>query len=223
MKPSLRDIVGLLLASRPCAKVSSLVSALYEPEALIAKAVGELEVASDGAVELRGNEVCVRDPVSLAIAGVKSGIPEDELARHLDWRDFEAFAAKVLNEAGLEVLRNVVSRVPRFEVDVVGVGDSIAVAIDCKRWSYSVSSPSRVAEAARAQVRRARLLAEHGASLGLPRGCRTLVPALLLLREGLPPVLEGSLVIPASALRTLIDVMYEALGDERVAKFRACW
>ena len=176
--------------------------------------VGAVLSSLSGAVSLEGGEVCVGDRVALALRAVELGADPAKVSDALTWRDFEAFAASALEEAGFEVARNVrASGRGGFEVDVVGSRPPLAVAIDCKRWSYRASSPSRIAEAAARHRRRAERLAASWPSLGLPARVRTLVPALLVLREDLPREVAGVAVVPASRLRGFLEEL-EAVAAE---------
>ena len=170
-------------------------------------------LSASGGLEPLGDGACVTSRAELAAFSIRLGADPARLSRLLSWRDFEALAASALEEAGFEVSRNL--RLPGrggMEVDVVGYRGPYAVAVDCKRWSYRVSSPSRVAEAARAQRARAERLASVWGSLGLPP-VRYLVPALLVLREDLPRIVEGVAVVPAVSLKGFIREL-EAVADE---------
>jgi len=171
-----------------------------------------------------GGVVCLRDPVEAAASAARLGASEAVVARGLDWRMFEEYAARALREAGMEAWRGL--RRPGaggFELDVLGLDpvSATGVAIDCKHWSPRLTAPSRLRAAAERHRRRLRLLAESWRELGLPeppgKGRRwLLVPALLVLREAVPRLVDGVYVVPASRLRGFLEEL-PVLADEPAA------
>ena len=63
-----------------------------------------------------------------------------EIAKNLDWRDFEGLAAKILESRDCATMRNLILTNPRMEIDVVGIRLGIAMLIDCKHWKKTTSS-----------------------------------------------------------------------------------
>ncbi len=210
-KGSLTEVAEALLRLGGCPTTEDIVRETGLQPSVVR---GYLDIlsTSDG-LEPLGDGACVTSRAALAAFSIRLGADPARLSRLLSWRDFEALAASALEEAGFGVSRNL--RLPGrggMEVDVVGARGPYGVAIDCKRWSYRVSSPSRVTGAARAQRDRAVRLASIWGSLGLPP-VRYLVPALLVLREDLPRVVENVAVVPAISLRGFIREL-EAVADE---------
>jgi hypothetical protein len=100
-------------------------------------------------VKLVNEEVIVVKPIELAIALSERGVELKRISEHLDWRDFEAFTSRILEESGYSVHRGVKLTTPvRFEIDVIGVDpvSGIGLIVDCKHWS--IASRSRLVEAA---------------------------------------------------------------------------
>ncbi len=208
---SITEVTEALLRLGGCPTTDDLVRETGLQPVAIARHLQDL--APSGGLEPLGDGACVTGKALLAAYSIRLGADPYRVSRLLSWRDFEALAASALEEAGFEVSRNL--RLPGkggMEVDIVGVRGPYGVAVDCKRWSYRVSSLSRVAEAARAQRARAERLASLWGSLGLPRA-RLIVPALLVLREDLPKVVEGVAVVPAISLRGFIQEI-EAVAEE---------
>lgn len=178
------------------------------------EAVLELVMRLGGSVSVSGDEVVVSSRAEAAAELIRLGADPEVVSRRLSWRDFEGFAASALEEAGFRVWRNL--RSPGrggFEVDVVGVRAPYAVAVDCKRWAYRVSSPSRIAEAAAAQRRRSEMLAASWARLGLPGVVRVLVPALLVIRDDLDRFINGVAVVPVLRLRGFLEELESVAED----------
>ena len=174
---------------------------LHAAARLLAPAV-RLEDSSGGS-----GGVCVEDVLELALAAARLGASEQVIARYLDWRMFEAYAARALEEAGYTVYRGL-RRGGRggFEVDVLGIRQPLGVVFECKHWQPRYSSPSRIAGVVERHVERVRRLAAAWPKLGIPPARLRLVPAVLVLREhGLPRLVRGVPVVPVSRLRGFLE------------------
>ena len=83
------------------------------------------------------------DKLKTAVSLLEKGFPLDEISIALDWRDFEGLTAEILTEKNFAVIKNMMLKKPRMEIDVVGIRLGIAILIDCKHWKrYSSSSLS---------------------------------------------------------------------------------
>ena len=61
------------------------------------------------------------DKLLATVYALHKGVLIDEIAKHLDWKDFEGLAAKVLDEQDFATMRNLILTKTRMEIDVVGV------------------------------------------------------------------------------------------------------
>ena len=206
-----------------CAPLAEAAGRLRAHPEAVAEAASTLR-----GVALEGDVVCVSDPVELALHLAAMGARESEIARYLDWRMFEDFAARALEEAGFQVYRGLALHGKGgFQVDVLGVdpASSLAVAVECKHWSPRTSAPSRIAQAAKTHLERVRRLAAAWNRLGLPRprrGRLRILPVLLVLREqGLPRVAAGVPVVPASRLRGFLEELHVIVEDPVIAVVEA--
>ena len=205
--------------------MEEIAERLYtRPQRLRGLLAGLRGVEEDGEGRL-----CLRDPVEAAASAVRMGASETVVARGLDWRMFEEYAARALGEAGMDTWRGLRRPGPGgFELDVLGLDpvSGIGVAVDCKHWSPRNTVPSRLRAAAERHRRRLRLLAEAWAGLGLPepparRRHWLLVPALLVLRENTPRLVEGVYVVPASRLRGFLEELPVLADEPRAARVYA--
>jgi hypothetical protein len=80
------------------------------------------------------------DRLRTTILALQKGIPIDEASKHLDWRDFEGLATKILEMMDFATTRNLILTNPRMEIDVVGVKFGVAILIDCKHWKRHTRS-----------------------------------------------------------------------------------
>lgn len=102
-----------------------------------------------------GEEITVKDPISIAMELLNRGVGLRVVSENLSWQDFELVSSQLLVEFGLEVIHGVKVATPtRFEIDVLGLDSvtGLSLAIDCKHWS--VASPSKLAEAATKHLER---------------------------------------------------------------------
>ncbi|MFM7797261.1 MAG: hypothetical protein ACKO7N_10910 [Candidatus Nitrosotenuis sp.] len=83
------------------------------------------------------------DKLRAAIMALSKGILVDDVAKHLDWKDFEGLAARILDDHNFATIRNLILTNPRMEIDIVGIRLGIAVLIDCKHWKKMSSSALR--------------------------------------------------------------------------------
>lgn len=92
------------------------------------------------------------DKLRATILALNKGIPVDEIAKNLDWRDFEGLAAKILENRDCATMRNLILTNPRMEIDVVGIRLGIAMLIDCKHWKKT--TPSALEDIVQKQIER---------------------------------------------------------------------
>lgn len=92
------------------------------------------------------------DKLRATILALSKGIPVDEIAKNLDWRDFEGLAAKILESRDCATMRNLILTNPRMEIDVVGIRLGIAMLIDCKHWKKT--TPSALEDIVQKQIER---------------------------------------------------------------------
>lgn len=92
------------------------------------------------------------DKLRATILALNKGIPVDEIAKNLDWRDFEGLAAKILESRDCATMRNLILTNPRMEIDVVGIRLGIAMLIDCKHWKKT--TPSALEDIVQKQIER---------------------------------------------------------------------
>lgn len=75
------------------------------------------------------------DRLAAAVLAIQSGCDIERVSTILSWKDFEGLAAQVMSLSGYRTSTNVRFRRPRMEIDVVGVMNGTAVAVDCKHWN----------------------------------------------------------------------------------------
>ncbi|MDA4124623.1 MAG: restriction endonuclease [Thaumarchaeota archaeon] len=138
------------------------------------------------------------DRALVALALCQSGWRPEDVAKHLSWKEFEAFCSKLFRASGYEVTENVVLIRPRVQIDMVARGRSHLLSVDCKHWKRS-HSPSVLMRFARDQLRRSDLLRKRIADPN------PIVSVILSFSEPSGSFAEGVAVVPLGALRSFLD------------------
>ena len=148
-------------------------------------------------------------PVLIALGLMASGVPEEEAARSLTWKDFEGFCAQLLRASGYAVRENVYLSRPRAQIDLIAAGPLFVINLDCKHWKRAPSR-SALEGFALAQLRRSRLLRRN---MDDPR---PIISAILSFSESAGSFVEGVAVVPLRTLRNFLETVesYSGLLEE---------
>ena len=172
-------------------------------------------------IVLEAGGVIVTSRIGLVEEALRQGIPVDRASLYLDWRDFEALAAKYLRAHGYKVYRNLRLPPPRgLEVDVLGLGKRYAVIVDCKHWSPGYSKKWKLRRAAEDHLERVErlrtrlwvLARRYGEEL---RNIRRIVPVIVTLTDPGVRYIGKVLVSPINVFNNLLlelDAVVEELG-----------
>jgi len=151
------------------------------------------------------------DRINIVMLALRLNASIEEVTSVLNWKDFEILTSNILEENGYKVARNVRLKQNRFrlEIDVVGMkyinGKCIALAIDCKHWSYITEAALKLI--VKKQIKRASMLVEYDNSIDIA------LPIILTLRD-IPMLMDGVPIIPISRLRSFL---YEYdINDDRI-------
>ena len=139
-------------------------------------------------------------PVLAALDLIAAGVPEEEAARSLTWRDFEGFCAQLLRANGYSVRGNVYLSRPRAQIDLVATGPLFVISLDCKHWRRA-PSPSALEGFALAQLRRSRLFRR---SLADPK---PIISAVLSFNESEGSFVGGVAIVPLRTLRNFLETV----------------
>jgi Holliday junction resolvase len=132
------------------------------------------------------------------LAAVRLGVPPEEAASDLEWREFEGFCAALFKAKGFDVLENVTTTRPRVQVDLLARSSSITLIVDCKHWrrAMGASSLSRVVAS---QARRADLLRTK------MEGLEPVVVVILSMADEQARYVDGAAVVPVFALADFLE------------------
>lgn len=152
----LRILESLLARRRALiGELSSVLGCSEELVVEIAEKYGDF-------IRLSGEELVVVNPLELALLLTERGVELKRISEYLDWRDFEIFSSRILEEFGYTVARSVKLTTPvKFEIDVFGVdpASGLGLVIDCKHWS--LATRSRLVEAATRHAERVSKLVKY--------------------------------------------------------------
>ncbi|MFN3655014.1 MAG: hypothetical protein ACK4TO_06770 [Candidatus Nitrosotenuis sp.] len=144
------------------------------------------------------------DKLKATILALQKGIQIDHAAEHLDWKDFEGLAAKILESRDFATMRNLILTKPRMEIDVVGVKFGVAVLIDCKHWRRH--NQSTLHDAVKKQIERTR----HYVSK--TKGAMA-APVIVTLYQDKVNFIDKVPIVPIFQLASFIDEFYGNLEE----------
>ena len=158
---------------------------------------------TDAAVSWVGREfggllASSRGNLTRALAAVRLGASPEEVARFLDWKEFELFCAALLRARGFLVEENITMTKPRAQVDLLARSDSVALAVDCKHWSKTMGQGA-LSRVVGAQAKRAKLLRQRMGHV------EPMVVDVLLMSNEPARYEDGGAVVPIYALRDFLD------------------
>ena len=193
------------LLCRALAAVDPSVSSVKEFQALsgmqsksVARSVLQFLAGSGiGEISRNGLAFSAADRMKAAVLCLHHGCDIQRVSDQISWRDFELLASEALKTYGYQTQTNVRFVKPRMEIDVVGVQGSIALAVDCKHWSYTNSSS--ISACARKQAERTRRLFENRSKV------TSAIPLVLTLRAESVKFVERIPVVPVAQLRSFLE------------------
>ena len=147
------------------------------------------------------------DKLQAALLLLESGLPISDIAVVLDWKDFEGLAGKILSSKNFAVIKNMMLKNPRMEIDVVGIRLGIAVLIDCKHWRrYSISSLS---SAVKKQIERTiQYVAKTPGAMA--------VPVIVTLYQDKVDFIDNVPIVPRSRFSSFVDEFYGNIDQMRL-------
>ena len=134
-----------------------------------------------------------------ALPDIQDGIPIDEVANNIHWKDFEGLVAEILVSKDFEVLRNFRMKKPTIEIDVVGKHLDITMLIDCKHWKrMSYSNLKIIVDK---QIKRAEQYIQNKKNM-------TVVPIIVTLYKEETNFVNGTPIVPIFQFSSFIDEFY---------------
>lgn len=165
-----------------------------------------LSLESQDLVRVYDGRVEVSNVIGLAIEGLRSGLTHDSVAGGLNWRDFERYASKILEAHGFIVYRGLRGGFSegRFEIDVFGFKEALALAIDCKHWKRTHFSILR--NHVEKHISRAELLSyairARVVDVGFRKG--KILPVIVTLAEHSRNTINNVPIVPISKFNDFI-------------------
>ena len=144
------------------------------------------------------------DKLKTAIMLIENGLPLDEIAIALNWRDFEGLTAEILESKNFAIIKNLILTKPRMEIDVVGIRLGIAMLIDCKHWKrYSTSALS---DAVKKQVERTKhYISKTPGAIA--------VPVIVTLYQDKIDFIDRVPIVPIFQFSSFVDEFYGNLEE----------
>ena len=144
------------------------------------------------------------DKLKTAIMFIENGLPLDEVAIALNWRDFEGLTAKILEAKNCAIIKNLILTKPRMEIDVIGIRLGVAMLIDCKHWKrYSTSALSM---AVKKQVERTKhYISKTPGAIA--------VPVIVTLYQDKIDFIDRVPIVPIFQFSSFVDEFYGHLEE----------
>ncbi len=176
--------------------VDSLKKYIKLSQEILQNALIRLE--EKGLLKISGGYIEVTNVIGLAIEGLKLGLSHESVATCLRWKDFEYYTSKILEAHGYYVYRGLKGGLKggRFEIDVLGYREELALAIDCKHWKKSRISLLKVhAEAHISRVEKlSYAIKAKIVDIGFRRGI--ILPVIVTLYEPYEKIYSGVPLVP---------------------------
>ncbi len=139
------------------------------------------------------------DKLKTAVFLLEVGYLIDDISIALGWRDFEGLTAEILSEKHFAVIKNMMLKKPRMEIDVIGIRLGIAILIDCKHWRrYSYSS---LQTAVRKQIERTKqYVAKTPGAIA--------VPVIVTLYQDKVDFIDNVPIVPIFQFASFVDEFY---------------
>jgi hypothetical protein len=205
LKLSKSELVQESLVSRG-AQIPSQIA-----EGLIRKFCYEgLIQLKDGAVEASPNQ-----RIKIAVRAIKLGADFERVCSFLDWSEFENIAVTAFEANYFTVKRGLrfTASGRRWEIDILGVKQSLVACVDCKDWHHGWRRAATV-KAVEEQVKRTEALANAFPRLNEKIGYpdwkdAVLIPIVLSLYPSPLKFHEKTPIVPILQLQ---DFLYELLA-----------
>lgn len=144
------------------------------------------------------------DKLKAAIFALKNNASIDEVAKQLDWKDFEGLVAQILKIKDFAVMRNFTMTKPRMEIDIIGIKLGIALLIDCKHWKrQSVSTLTNIVKNQILRVRQ--YVAKTQGAVA--------VPVIVTLYQEQITFIDKVPIVPITQFSSFVDEFYGNLDD----------
>jgi hypothetical protein len=160
---------------------------------------------------------------------MQGGSSVEEIAKVMDWMDFEGLVSEIFSANGFRTFRNIrfTSKKRRFEVDVVALERPRVVAADCKHWGLRLGKSSQLRSAAMDQLRRAvelscKMQELPGMDVGEWAEVRT-TPILVTLYQERIQESSGVLVVPFFQLNSFVDQLRNGMFDSMRVKIQTLY
>jgi len=134
-----------------------------------------------------------------ALFDIQEGVPIDQVANNIHWKDFEGLVAEILVSKHFEVLRNFRMKKPTMEIDVVGKRLDVIMLIDCKHWKRMSYSNLKII--VNKQIKRAEQYIQNKKNM-------TVVPIIVTLYKEETSFVNDTPIVPIFQFSSFIDEFY---------------
>ncbi len=173
------------------------------------KILNELVKNGIGSLENGSFNFNIGDRLKSALLILKKGAAIDEIAEHIDWKDFEGLVAEILVSKNFGTIKNLILTKPRIEIDVIGIKMGVAMLIDCKHWKRT--STSAIQNVVKKQIARTeRYVSETRGAIA--------IPAIVTLYEEKVSFINKVPIVPIQKFSSFVDEFYGNLDQVEVIR-----
>lgn len=146
------------------------------------------------------------DRLKAGILLLQQGLPLDEVAEFLDWKNFEGLVGEILESKDFATIKNLILTKPRMEIDIIGIRLGVAILIDCKHWRHSSHSGLKLA--VKKQIERTKhYVAKTQGAIA--------VPVIVTLYSDKVDFIEKVPIVPIFQFSSFVDEFYGNLDEIR--------
>lgn len=151
-----------------------------------------------------GSDLDRRKLTEAALKWLERSRAFEEVSRSLSWELFEIMVARMLEETGLKVYRNitVTSDHKRAQLDILALKGDVVYLIECKRWMRSLSGSLALNEARKLKARMNLFCRALIGLLGSGDVTHYIIP--ILVSPYTSPAISEVFITPLRALNSLL-------------------
>lgn len=181
------------------------------------------EACKKGLIEFSDGKIFVNslNRLKIAVEAINLGVDFEKVCRLLDWKEFEEFSSIILEHNGYLTFKKFIfkeGKGKRWEIDVLGVKNSVILCLDCKGWRYGWYK-SKLSSAAEKHFERVKALSKELPNLALKLRIKRnesfiILPLLITLADVSYKNINGSLIVSILRFKSFLYELPEIIYSE---------
>jgi len=181
------------------------------------------EACKKGLIEFNDEKIFVNslNRLTIAVEAINLGVDFERVCRLLNWKEFEEFSSIILEYNGYSTFKRFIFKGEegkKWEIDVLGVKNSVILCLDCKGWRYGWYK-SKLSPAAEKHFERVKALSRKLPNLALKLKIKRnesfiILPLLITLADVSYKRLNGSLIVSILRFKSFLYELPEIIYSE---------